>query len=363
MTSSQRVLAAQVLLHHRLNSLLRLSDTVEIDASYVTCAEYQLFIDDKLKQGEYHQPDHWESTRFPRGDARKPVVGLHPSNATKFCEWLTEREGIRQGTLYRLPKVSEMRQVSVERTNDDATSGNSHSKTIGSWCEDPSGFACRVGSEVLDELATPRIADLPPNLQLAYSNAVNSTLTDGLDLDRIQEQMVEFLRKYSEAIYLARQPDLITHRHDYAMSIANRTERIARQFAVGLGLSRDFDIEDCIETALLRAVAYLRNLETDVNAALSRKPHERRQHEVFTLAVVFLFYSVLYQEKINERNTLTWRTKTYQARKTIRVLKRLALGDVFEGALAGAISLMVLTARLAGRLPAWEGIRIIRECT
>ena len=32
--------------------LLRIDEKVEIDMSYITCAEYQLFIDEKLKAGE-----------------------------------------------------------------------------------------------------------------------------------------------------------------------------------------------------------------------------------------------------------------------------------------------------------------------
>lgn len=85
-------LAANVLLSRRLQKLLRIDENVEIDMSYITCAEYQLFIDEKLKADEYRQPDHWKSYRFPPGDAQKPITGVRSSDAKEFCEWLTQQQ-------------------------------------------------------------------------------------------------------------------------------------------------------------------------------------------------------------------------------------------------------------------------------
>ena len=39
-------LAANMLLKRRLNNLVRIDNNVEIDRSFITCAEYQLFLDD-----------------------------------------------------------------------------------------------------------------------------------------------------------------------------------------------------------------------------------------------------------------------------------------------------------------------------
>ncbi len=85
-------LAANVLLSRRLQKLLRIDENVEIDMSYITCAEYQLFIDEKLKADEHRQPDHWKSYRFPPGDAQKPITGVRSSDAKEFCEWLTQQQ-------------------------------------------------------------------------------------------------------------------------------------------------------------------------------------------------------------------------------------------------------------------------------
>jgi len=69
-------LAANVLLKRRLNNLVRIDNNVEIDRDYITCGEYQLFIDEMRPAGKNRQPDHWTAERFPPEDARKPITGF-----------------------------------------------------------------------------------------------------------------------------------------------------------------------------------------------------------------------------------------------------------------------------------------------
>jgi len=116
-------LAANVLLFRRLKNLLRIDDNVEIDMSYITCAEYQLFIDEKRESDEERQPDHWKSYIFPSKDARKPIAGVRASDAEAFCEWLTHRYSL-PGFRYRLPILSE------------AEEHRATEKQIGCWCND-----------------------------------------------------------------------------------------------------------------------------------------------------------------------------------------------------------------------------------
>ncbi|MDY6782228.1 MAG: SUMF1/EgtB/PvdO family nonheme iron enzyme [Cyanobacteriota bacterium] len=87
--------------------LRRIEDKVEIDTNYITCAEYQLFIDEKRAAGENRQPDHWKSYRFPPGDARKPIAGVRATDAEEFCEWLTQQHA-ELGVKYRLPTSREV---------------------------------------------------------------------------------------------------------------------------------------------------------------------------------------------------------------------------------------------------------------
>src|ERR1041385_6007486 len=85
--SSRSRLAAEVQLSLRLKSL---DGGSKVDEGYVTCAEYQLFLDDMREQGKYHQPDHWTSFHFANGQARAPITGIRAEDAAAFCTWLTE---------------------------------------------------------------------------------------------------------------------------------------------------------------------------------------------------------------------------------------------------------------------------------
>ena len=94
-TPEKRRLAAEVLLELRLGSLVRLGSQTEIDARHLSCAEYQLFVDETRAEGAFRQPDHWCQPGFPPGAALRPVRGVRPSDAVAFCEWLTERARTR----------------------------------------------------------------------------------------------------------------------------------------------------------------------------------------------------------------------------------------------------------------------------
>ncbi|MDY6900568.1 MAG: GUN4 domain-containing protein [Cyanobacteriota bacterium] len=78
-------LAAEVKIKQRLNNLVTINENFEDDSSYITCAEYQLFINDS----QYPSPQHWHNNRFKPGNARNYVTGLIKRDATRFCTWLT----------------------------------------------------------------------------------------------------------------------------------------------------------------------------------------------------------------------------------------------------------------------------------
>ena len=74
-------LAASVKLARRLNKLLRVDENTQIDQSYITNAEYQLFVDEQLNSQE----------RFFPGSAKKPVTNISYENALGFCGWLSSK--------------------------------------------------------------------------------------------------------------------------------------------------------------------------------------------------------------------------------------------------------------------------------
>ncbi len=97
----RRKLVAEALLTLRLKRMKRVEQNLYIDHSLITHAEYQLFLDEQRSRGQHLQPDHWPQHQFALGSGRKAVLGVRPSDAEAFCQWLTERD--LQGWVYRVP--------------------------------------------------------------------------------------------------------------------------------------------------------------------------------------------------------------------------------------------------------------------
>ncbi|HWS83173.1 MAG TPA: hypothetical protein VN207_02830 [Ktedonobacteraceae bacterium] len=82
------------------------------DTSLITCAEYQLFLDQP--ENQTRQPDHWKDDHYPRGQWLKPILGVRPSDANAFCNWLSAQEDAGAWR-YRLPTSEETRDIFVTR--------------------------------------------------------------------------------------------------------------------------------------------------------------------------------------------------------------------------------------------------------
>src|SRR6266566_434716 len=99
----RRRVVAEALLARRPRRMRPLNEQTEIDTTLVTCAEYQLFLDEQWAQRNYHQPDHWREVAFPSGQGRVPILGTRCSDAQAFCSWLTERDA--SVWRYRIPHI------------------------------------------------------------------------------------------------------------------------------------------------------------------------------------------------------------------------------------------------------------------
>src|SRR5262249_48729521 len=99
-----RLVIAEALLRRRLDQMIHLHDKVFIDTSFVTYVEYQPFLDEQQARGKSYQPLHWQTPTFPQGEGHLAVLGVQPSDALAFCEWLTEKDSICR---YRLPTKAE----------------------------------------------------------------------------------------------------------------------------------------------------------------------------------------------------------------------------------------------------------------
>lgn len=93
-----RQLAANVRLNSRLKTLQTLNGQTEITAGWISCAEYQLFV------------DATGGTEYPAdcvpNKAQQAVLGIKAADAQAFCLWLSQKTGQH----YRLPTVSEAQQ-------------------------------------------------------------------------------------------------------------------------------------------------------------------------------------------------------------------------------------------------------------
>jgi formylglycine-generating enzyme required for sulfatase activity len=114
--------------------MIHLEGNTYIDTSFITYAEYQLFLDQQRSRGHFLQPDHWETVSFPQGLGLAPVLGVRSSDALTFCTWLTERgPGIWQ---YRLPTLDEHNRLEASKSLVVPTP-----EGLGYWVENGKAFA------------------------------------------------------------------------------------------------------------------------------------------------------------------------------------------------------------------------------
>lgn len=112
----RRRVVAEALLTRRLRQMRPLNEQTEVDTSLVTCAEYQLFLDEQGALGNQLQPDHWEQSHFPPGKGHTPVLGIRRSDAQAFCLWLTNRDTSAIWR-YRLPRIGELERDAIKNAS------------------------------------------------------------------------------------------------------------------------------------------------------------------------------------------------------------------------------------------------------
>jgi tetratricopeptide (TPR) repeat protein len=123
--SDVQKVAAEKLLSQRLAHMVQLNQKVWGAQKFLSNAEYQLFLEEMHQQSKYFQPYHWRNLRFAAGYGLKPVTGITAEDAQAFCDWLTTRN--KDGNVYRLPKLEELRRSSAVIKSENATA------TFGTW--------------------------------------------------------------------------------------------------------------------------------------------------------------------------------------------------------------------------------------
>ncbi len=278
----------------------RIDGDTYVDDTLITCAEYQLFIDEMRKQGKYYQPDHWTSYKFPKGQAREPILGVRHSDAVAFCDWLTLR-GEREW-IYRLPTWEEAANFPFDVLEQNI---------LGYWINEEFQFAW-IGSMPEDA----RGIDFRAVLASAF----------------IQTRTRERVRDAQHDFHL----DLeIQHAHDRALSRPLHLDIPFFERHSHFDNKRDFDrflthtLDQALELSILSKHIQDSARSVDRIRTLTRRLHLDR---VLSLPIVpnINFNAPIY--RMNPNRVLDLFFDTYTLRE-----------------------------RIAGRSPAFEGIRLVKE--
>lgn len=395
---ARRRLAAEVQLSRRLKSLHSMDDQRAIDVNYLTCAEYQLFIDEMHVLGNHYQPDHWTDFNFHSGEASEPVIGVRSEDAEAFCEWLTNRSN-RYGenaVTYRLPLLQEAKQFPSDKTS------------LATWCKGSSGVLSLTELEASVEQVIKRQLELlsdsnlslPQSLTLDFSrnralaNTLDGAVAYALHLARDRALKLTRERARDRALALDR---TFARAHDRARDRALRDalfHSLARvpylnpELFLVLDLALDsalifdlipahniFSVIISFFTAirsgnLSKAARQLQSIQTNSGTSISRigallsdtlaavnanTPLTIRRAQ-WRYTIRLLAYTYLGLEK--------WRGLAAPSGWR-RLLRRRKGGDAIEEAQQATLELywwlQIVLAREEGKLPAWEGIRIVRE--
>jgi energy-coupling factor transporter ATP-binding protein EcfA2 len=299
-------LAAEVLLNRRLKKPFHsIDDTRSIDNDLITCAEYQLFIDHMRSQKKYHQPDHWSEFHFPKGQALEPIAGVRFEDAKAFCQWLTQK----QGQTYRLPFKEEANAFLENRETFP-----------GFWEKEESlaGLSRGKVMEFLKELT--QNTDLPPprTFALDLAHAISRAYSSATDLARARARDRVRVRDYTLAGAL-----------DHAFYHV---------------LNRDLTFNKNINVDLYSNTLYMAKANTLLE-------YRQVRHD-FSIKKFEIIYDKLQLPGIIER---PW-WKPWRRFRSMYYIERLR-----QDVLDLYWFLRLVQAREAGKLPAWEGIRLVRE--
>ena len=417
-------LAANVKLTRRLKNLLRLDENTELDRSYISCAEYQLFIDQMRARGEEHQPDHWREDRFPPGNAQKPITGVRASDAKVFCQWLTDKYATL-GFRYRLPTVVEVKSHPLEEMH------------VGCWCTDVEQLVVAgidsaqwqswqgrlvtlISSAVKEDGSRALKNNHSRYITLAYAlekvRAHNKALDDARNFNRRRYRIAPSVRAYYSAytrkLELDRTHDralaqaiedalvhAIQSTLEYAHNHSNPSNQTLNRF-IDRALAREGDrdlngvIDRAVDRALNKSLNYdlldNHNCDPDLTHIFDRTRilnHARTLDRALESA-----FDILLAQNLTSQQNRSIDLKGLRTNLLLHWLLWVCLSDFYgwvaptqfavnvlkfspqkrEGIIRDCHKVrdeafqiyayfVLIEERRAGRIPAWEGIRIVRE--
>ncbi len=293
----------------------RIDDDTYIDDTLVTCAEYQLFIDEMREQGKYYQPDHWTSYQFSKGQARGPILGVRSSDARVFCEWLSQRNSNKDWN-YRLPNLDEIFKVQ---------------KSL--YSQFPLGYWINNAQNVLQIAWISN--SFTSSIDLSY--LINNTLLKDLESVIKRDLNRAFERSIKDGVNLSS----VSEVEDASKPVLSVINDLNKACAFAKGRSEASEIVVVLENARHHAEEFFQviNLRNMNNTLVS----------VIALArSINLALDIIYKRDLKRTSGLSFSDVFNLSRVLDHVLDILVI-------------LLVVIDRFIGRSPAFEGIRLVKE--
>lgn len=331
--------AAEVMLARRLSQMALLKENIFVDATLITCGEYQLFLDEKQAQGKYYQPDHWKNYRFSPGQGYIPILGVRSSDAAAFCVWLNERE--RGSWFYRLPKVGEINDRDGRTFFSPSNTGYWQEDQKFAWGRNPIQLSADVVNEIFGGTRTDK---LDSALQLAH--------TFNFDLARVLKlahplDLVQALERVRKCALM--RTHVINFSHNLHQAYA--LERISYLIGELSGArTRDLQHINRLDRELVRDIRPALEFKLDLDPRFYDNTGDRDLHRTSDLALILIaFFN---------------REKVFPVRRML-IFRRRASREEIQRTLSACIEIFIdlkmFEARAEGKLSACEGILIVKE--
>lgn len=358
--------------------LLRLDENLEIDMGYITCAEYQLFIDDKLNAGQPRQPDHWIKGRFKPGSAKAPITGIRASDAVEFCEWLTV-QNVDRDYRFRLPTPTEVKSYPIKQELQ-----------MGCWCVRGQEFVVAgVEPQILKTWHSRLASCLAIKLDVIKDARLFEYVTDfdkrEININLYREVAKFFDRKSNPELYrdLERIIDKnffreLDRNDTHHLEVINFDHNFFRflETVIERDLTRDLDRRRMLESRLFSALNYffsrnivrkpdyLLNLNFNIYQDIYQRIESNKATDFqllyFPLMIIVMIchqLSIIYNQASQNRNLLQQIQFSSSRSEEIS----LYYADIRDKFFPFYAYLVLLNERQLEKIPAWEGIRIVRQ--
>jgi hypothetical protein len=353
-------LAAETRLALRLRRLTRIDDDHYVDHELISCAEYQLFIDERRAAGDYRHPDHWKETHFPAGTAQEPLLGVRPSDAEEFCRWLSDRHGgewtyqIPDRDLGAWPHVHAGYWAKTPMPKLYGISGAPLPLTpamlIARLSKDVDALWRNASLvEIFGRLFTDLLRHVDSLLAFNYSRDFNPSFTRILEIFTVHRRDPDLFFAHYDDLNHNRVLNVIVDIVDLAFACAGAS---AKAFAFDHALDFDRTVRAIRMLSHRGFVAIKADYIDYLDLSLKRGyENDLDNYEARSVNRFLLLLQILELARRPPFNL--WRLLRLQTRSQPNDRARVDLLDIY-------LDLVTLEERIDGNLPAFEGIRITK---